>query len=500
LNRGESSAEAFVFEGDGALRMTDFPSRRDVLAGAAATIALTPPAQADLRIVMNDASRLNPTPTARHWRAKSDPADKLIAALRDELKAAGAAGRPVVVGAARHSMGGQSLARDGLAISFDCGRIEPDTAAGTYRVDAGARWWDVIRALDPLGYGPTVMQSNADFGVGSTFSVNSHGWPAPHGPFGSTVRSIRIMTADGEVLECSRTQNPELFSLAMGGYGLFGVVIDLEVEMTKNVLLARQLDVFPAEEFGTRFLRAIDDDKTIVMAYGRLSVARNSFFRDALLATYRQEAHQPSTLPFATNLSALTGVSREIYRAQIGSEAAKRARWMAETILDPKFVNGRATRNSLMNEPVANLANSDARRTDILHEYFLPPQRFTEFIDACRRIIPPAQAEFLNVTLRYVAEDRQSVLAYAPERRIAAVMSFSQEISPEGEVDMLETTERLIDAALATGGAFYLPYRLHARRDQFATAYPKADHFAARKKYYDPRTLFRHAMWDAYFA
>jgi hypothetical protein len=60
-------------------------------------------------------------------------------------------------------------------------------------------------------------------------------------------------------------------------------------------------------------------------------------------------------------------------------------------------------------------------------------------------------------------------------------MSLSQEISPEGEVDMMETTERLIDAALAVGGSFYLPYRLHARRDQVAAAYPNAAHFASRK-------------------
>ena len=461
--------------------MKTFPSRRDILTGAAAaTVAMASRVEADLRIVMNDASRLNPTPTARYWRAKSDPADRLIAGLRNELKAARAADRSVVVGAARHSMGGQSLAHNGLAISFDSGLIEPDTAAGTYRVSAGARWWDVIRALDPLGYGPTVMQSNADFGVGSTFSVNSHGWPAPYGPFGSTVRSMRIMTADGEVLECSRSENAELFSLAMGGYGLFGVIIDLEV-MTRNVLLARQLDVFPAEEVGSRFLRAIDDDGSIVMAYGRLSVARDSFFRHALIATYRPESQQPTTLPAASNVSALTGLSREIYRAQVGSETAKKARWIAETVLEPKFASERATRNSLMNEPVANLANSDTRRTDILHEYFVPPQRFPEFIDPCRKIIPPARAEFLNVTLRYVAADRGSVLAYAPERRIAAVMSLSQEISPEGEVDMMETTERLIDAALAVGGSFYLPYRLHARRDQVAAAYPNAAHFASRK-------------------
>jgi FAD/FMN-containing dehydrogenase len=84
------------------------------------------------------------------------------------------------------------------------------------------------------------MQSNNDFGVASTFCINAHGWPVPHGPFGSTVRSLRLMLADGSLLECSRTSNPELFSLAMGGYGLFGIIVDLEV-VARQALAAHRV-------------------------------------------------------------------------------------------------------------------------------------------------------------------------------------------------------------------------------------------------------------------
>jgi FAD/FMN-containing dehydrogenase len=189
-----------------------------------------------------------------------------------------------------------------------------------------------------------------------------------------------------------------------------------------------------------------------------------------------------------------------VYRAQIGSEVAKRARWKVETQAVPRVGSGVATRNSLMNEPVSNLENRHARRTDILHEYFVPPGRFNDFLRACREIIPQAQAEFLNVTLRYVAPDTTSMLAFAPTERVAAVMSFSQEMTPEGEADMLRTTEALIDRVAALGGAYYLPYRLHARNDQFERVYPRAAAFAARKRHYDPAALFRNALWDSYLA
>ena len=190
------------------------------------------------RIVLNDASRLDPTPVDRVARVRSDPKGGYVEALRAELKDAKSAGRRVAVGAARHSMGGQSLPRDGTAVEFDEPWFEVDSQAQIYRVSAGARWREVIAKLDPLGFSPKVMQSNHDFGVASTFCVNAHGWPVPFGPFGSTVRSLRLMLADGEIVECSRDKESELFGLAMGGYGLFGIILDLDVEMTPNAAVA----------------------------------------------------------------------------------------------------------------------------------------------------------------------------------------------------------------------------------------------------------------------
>jgi FAD/FMN-containing dehydrogenase len=480
-------------------------SRRQFLATAAATgimpFARVSRSFAAQRTILNDASRLSPTPVAKHVTiAKPQAFDDVIARVRAELKEAAASRRPVTASVARHSMGGQSLSRDGTAISLDGGPLEMDTAAKIYRTAAGNRWWDVIRILDPKGFSPAVMQSNSDFGVGSTFCVNAHGWPVPYGPFGSTVKAIRMVLADGTLIQCSRTENAELFSLAMGGYGLFGIIVELDVEMVPNLLLEPKFERMAPEKFAETFTRTIDTDKSAVMAYGRMSVSRKGFFDDALMISYRPSAEQPQLLPAVASSGKLTGFTNDIYRAQTGWEVAKGLRWFMEARLGPAITGGRATRNSLMAEPVSNLAQKDLRRTDILHEYFVAPERFGEFLAACREIIPRSRAEFLNVTLRYVAEDETPALTIAPVRRIAAVMSFSQEVTPEGEIDMMQTTEALIERITAIGGAFYLPYRLHARRDQVEKAYPKVASFVAAKRHYDPNLLFRNAMWDAYFA
>ena len=476
--------------------------RRRLLLGSSAIAAgtlLPRIAAAQQRIVMNDASRLSLTPVFHHRVVHAAPESELIALLRKELKEAVAQRRPVVVGAARHSMGGQSLARNGTGITFEIDRCEPDRAAKTFLAHGGTRWHQVVRTLDRAGWSPAVMQSNSDFGVAATFCVNAHGWPVPYGPFGSTVRSLRLMVADGAILNCSRSENSELFGLAMGGYGLFGILLDLEVDMVPNALLRPTFETMPSTEFAARFVQAAKTGRDARMVYGRMNVARAEFFTEAMLITYRPVPAPKEGLPAVTRSGALTGVSRKIYRAQIGSETAKHARWVAETVAVPR-ASGLATRNALMNEPVSNLENRHRARTDILHEYFVPPERFNDFVRACQEIIPKAAAEFLNVTLRYVGRDDTSVLAFAPSERIAAVMSFSQEMTPEGEADMLRITEALIDRVAALGGSFYLPYRLHARGDQVERVYPKAGHFAARKRHYDPGLLFRNSLWDAYFA
>lgn len=449
---------------------------------------------------LTDASRLVQVPVQKHLIVESPPGDEILEALRHELKDAVAGKRPVAVSATRHSMGGQSLPRDGVAITLANPRVEIDSAAKIARVSAGTRWRQVIAILDKAGFSPAVMQSNSDFGVGSTFCVNAHGWPVPYGPFGSTVRAVRLMLHDGTVLRASREENAELFGLSMGGYGLFGIILDLEIGIVENTLLKPTIVKMPAEDFAGYFIKEANDP-AVSMAYGRLEIARATFFHEAVAVSYRAEPAPSGGLPAVEDGGVMSYLSRKVYRAQIRSEWFKRQRWWLESSIIPSMSSGIATRNTLMAEPVANLAGSDKARTDILHEYFLPPEHLTPFIAACRRIIPPSRLEFLNVTLRYVAPDKDSVLCFAPSARIAAVMSFSQRRRfKTDEEEMRRITTALIDAAQDAGGSFYLPYRLHASPEQLTKIYPQTDNFVARKRFYDPDLVFRNLMWDEYFA
>jgi hypothetical protein len=52
--------------------------------------------------------------------------------------------------------------------------------------------------------------------------------------------------------------------------------------------------------------------------------------------------------------------------------------------------------------------------------------------------------------------------------------------------------------ALAAGGRYYLPYRLHATPAQFRRAYPQADEFFNLKRRYDPQELFQNQFYVKY--
>lgn len=448
-------------------------------------------------VVLNDASLLSPTPVASHLNV-TDAGDAAVSRLRSALAEARAAGRPFIASAARHSMGAQSLAANGTVATLHQQWLEADTSNRTYRVGAGVRWSTVISKLDAMGFSPAVMQSNNDFGVASTFAVNAHGWPVPFSGCGCTVRALTMMLADGSLVKCSRTENAELFRLSMGGYGLFGVITELELDMVPNALLAPTYEEVSGHELGNVFAQRLAADRTIQMAYGRLDIALDRFFDRGLLITYRPDGDQ-TTLPAASGSGFVSHASRYLFRNQVESDRGKRFRWWVETDLGRRIARN-ATRNTLMNEPVITLDDRDPSRTDILHEYFVAPSRFAEFVRACQEVIPASFQQLLNITLRFVDTDRDSVLAYATEPRIAAVMLFSQEQTVRGEADMARMTQELIERVLAIGGTYYLPYRPHATLDQLTRGYPRAAEFAARKRALDPDLLFRNHLWDAYLS
>jgi len=169
-----------------------------------------PPARPPL--VVDDVSQLNPIKVSAIVEPTSD-ADVADAVARHT--------GPVSIGGGRHSMGGQIATENALFIDMRHFNkvLEVDPEAGTVRVQAGATWREVQDAIDPFNLSVKVMQSYANFTVGGSLSVNAHGRYVGNGPVITTVKSIKVVMANGSSVEASPTNNRELFYGAIGGYG-----------------------------------------------------------------------------------------------------------------------------------------------------------------------------------------------------------------------------------------------------------------------------------------
>ncbi len=445
--------------------------------------------------ILNDSSKLNPVPVAQHIILPQNNRRNQIADLRRILKNASAQ-QPISIGAARHSQGAHSLARNGYACEF-VSEGEVEIGEETYRVPAGMRWRDLLPILHQRNLSPKVMQSNHNFGIGATFSVNAHGWPVPFGPMGSTVKSVEVLLADGELIEASLTKNAEIFKHLQGGYGLGGLILNLEIEHTPNQNLKPHYQALPAQNLAPEFLSTVRNP-TVEMAYGRLNVDRERFFEHGFIVSYKNSETNTEIEPLERG-SHVSSFAREIFHRQVENDWVKRQRWLLETRISPSFLDKEINRNELLHTDVADYLGTGKGRTDIIHEYFIPPENFAEFLEICKKFIPTSQQELLNVTLRFVEKDRNAKLRYAQGDVIAAVMFFSQKMDNENEKDMRNMTQNLISGVLELRGNYYLPYRPHATSEQFLRAYPNAPEFASFKRELDPDNKFNTEFWKHYF-
>lgn len=441
--------------------------------------------------MVDDASRLNSTPM--NIMQISDDFLTAKTQLQNALKNAQIQGKKVTIAGARHTMGGQTTYSNG--ISLDMSQFKQmllNAKADILTVQSGATWLDVIPYLNEKGYSVSVMQSNNDFTVGGTMSANAHGWQHDHAPFASTVERFRLMLADGSIVQCSRQENTELFSLVLGGYGLFGIILDVDLRVVPNALYTAERSVIPITNYIQQYREQVSANTG--MAYGRLSVAPDNFLKEAILTTYHAVS---SDRQLPLKITSNAGIARTIFRGSIGNDYGKNLRWQLEK-MNGGEAGSNVSRNEILNRSAKLFQNNNPTETEILHEYFIPAESLEIFLTQCRQIFPKHKVDLLNITIRNVYPDRDSFLRYANGEMFGLVMLFHQKRSPSDDVKMQALTQELINAALEVKGRYYLPYRLHATPDQFHRAYPQAKYFFKLKRRYDPDERFQNALYLKY--
>src|SRR5947209_6294721 len=142
----------------------------------------------------------------------------------------------VSIAGAKHSMGGQEFATDALVLDMrGFNQMSVDVKSKILTVQSGAIWHHILEYLNSYTLSIEAMQSFDLPTVGGTISVNAHGPDHRIGGIASTIQSLRLMLADGSIRTLSRQENDELFQAAVGGYGLFGIILDEQLTLMDNL-------------------------------------------------------------------------------------------------------------------------------------------------------------------------------------------------------------------------------------------------------------------------
>src|SRR5258706_7782632 len=178
------------------------------------------------------------------------------------LKLAQSEERALCVSGGRHSMGSQAFAAEGILVDTRklASVLALDSERGLVEVEAGMMWPELLATLHPTPWAFSQKQSGVDrVTVGGSLSANMHGRGLGTAPFVSDIEAFKLLNARGQLVSCSRSENAELFRLAVGGYGLLGFVYSAPLRLVRRRKLERVTEMRTIDGLSTAFADRILD-------------------------------------------------------------------------------------------------------------------------------------------------------------------------------------------------------------------------------------------------
>jgi len=407
----------------------------------------------------------------------------------------------------RHSQGGHAFYPDAIVIDICQFNkiINLDIADRLITVQTGATWEQIQDYINPHGLALKVTQTAQIFTVGGSLSVNAHGRDPRHGPLIETIRAIRILLASGEIVEASRERNAELFRLAIGGYGLFGIILEADIELTENRIYQKCAQVVPIEEYPAFIDEQVLPDPQVELHYGILSVAPYNFLKEMVVVNYKYHPNRIFSARIRRRACTLrhedyVQLSGTVFDLRMKNSVVHRLLQMVDwpcTVLREKMSDV-TCRNNAMRFPTRLLEYTASANVHALCSYFIPPESFASFIDYVRTSCTTYGVELAAVLTRYIASNTESFLSYTDRDRIEVVIFLIHQNSEAGVATMQNWTRATVQHVLANNGMYYLPGNLHPTYDQITIAYPQLPVFFAHKKEYDPSELFVNCFYMKY--
>lgn len=172
------------------------------------------------------------------------------------VELAGARRWPVRAVGASHSHSRVAAVDDGLLVETDGWQGPPSTSRRSVGADgepvvtvrSGTRIFQLGEPLYQLGFG-LINQGDIDKqSIVGALSTGTHGTGPTLGNFSTAVRGVRLVLADGQVVDCSADHEPDLFSVARHSLGAVGLITEVELAVRPRYRLHERQWVAGIEE------------------------------------------------------------------------------------------------------------------------------------------------------------------------------------------------------------------------------------------------------------
>ena len=439
-------------------------------------------------------------------------APRTVGEIQQAIAAAREEGDSISIAGGRHAMGGQQFLDGGVLL--DAGGLnrilELDGERGLVRVEAGILWDDLIRGLSELQQGNdrrwsvVQKQTGADrLSIGGALAANGHGRGLTYKPIVQDVESFEMVDASGNLLECSRTENPELFSLAIGGYGLFGVIYAVTLRLMPAHRVRRVVEITSIEQLESLFMERIADGFTYGDFQYRTDETSPGFLRDGVMSCYFpvsdndvDAAEEPLNL-----------LSEQHWRGLLYLSHADKARAFDEYAKFYMSTSGQTYDSDTFqlsqyiddyHQELDRSLNAAVKSAETITELYVPLPSLADFMDAAARELRDRQANVIYGTIRLIEQDDETFLNWARQPYACIVFNLHVEHTDAGIAHTADALRALIDLATERGGSYFLTYNKFATGEQLARCYPQFSEFLAKQREYDPKGVFSSDWVRAY--
>jgi FAD/FMN-containing dehydrogenase len=432
--------------------------------------------------------------------------------IQNAVRGAADSGTPVAIAGGRHAMGGQQFCAGGLLL--DTRGLDQvldfDRERGVIEVEAGLQWPGLIEWLreeqqagEPQ-WGIAQKQTGADrLSLGGAIAANVHGRGLTLKPIVADIESFLLVDAEGAAITCGREQNPELFRLVVGGYGLLGCVYSAKVRLVRRQVLERVVEIGSLDELMSLFDQRIADGFLYGDFQFAIDPASEDFLRRGVFSCYRpvEGADAPSAGQRALstddwqNLIYLAHTDKarawEVYSTHYLATSGQLYYSDAHQFAD--YSDG-------YHGPLdARLGAADPA-TEMITEIYVPRERLADFMAAVADDFREDATNVVYGTIRLVERDDETFLAWATDRWACIIFNICTTHTPAGIERSAKAFRRLIDRGIERGGKYYLTYHRWATREQVEACYPQFAEFLRLKREFDPDELFQSEWYRHYRA